>query len=942
MPLRSCRGEGLLECTAAVAPSSPKAVCSSQDEELAPAGVGTSLGESPDGTATTSGPSQVSCSPGVTPEHARVSSEPRDGTHSEHHLISSDAQPDLSGSSKKGTPVGSPSSVSPSSTTASPVLERGFSRGRGLASSEDGEPGELKTNPDKKEISWSKGEDAASPQRKEGDFRSRERSAPCTDERTAGTVSCGVPGTHQSKGGGGGAARSSSLISSGEYLPQATGGGMKLRDFRESRWMRKLCEESLKFHLTCGRYRDLLSRHVLEKFRVYAKLRQEAGQAGERKEQTGRVEEGKDEETAETRDEQGEEDGSRVSNCEVSSADQKGMPAAPTMTEDKSGAPPVQTPRVEGGPQRKNSFSSFLSSLKESLLYPLPPPVRLSSSSPLIATPYRVPVSLVLRGLLPHPPTSPSPWFCCSESSCFSSSSSFHSPNAPSSCFHSGDASLAASSCAPSATSFVPVPPSLASRFEENREQEELQQTVFERLYANRDAAWCRRYFLKYQQDFDVSLKTLNRLSVLLPLPILKKLIIFHSRIKRVWPLPILAWMSSSSRTLAMRTWGAELDALERRAGEVSDCPCPPQGGFRRTGGGRFAGGVASSHRRRLFGGMKSEGNSASSSAASHSSIGPCRGGVEGGAVSGIPENNVGPSSSWRKNKPPERKRRKTQKRRLFAPSQQRKAQTLARGVHGGSQGEGGDRGNEDAEDVPELNEEGGEGLERAQDEESAQAVEEKEGKQQLKGVEEKDEGEERGGGEEAGTGGREGKAEQDDDTGGKETDKQQETEQNKKELRPPASTPDRPTDRTQEDEEASTSGRGGATDPVAARLKTEETTGQKDGRSDTGSPARVEGEQRREGGVPSWTAGESAQKVEAEQAEKKREDDDDRDGDDQSADEKDPAEVRGDSEDEKWQRQGFAGKGEAQVRSGSDVGCLSVRCRVDPCAVFSSLDRHA
>lgn len=636
--------------------------------------------------------------------------------------------------------------------------------------------------------------------------------------------------------------------------------------------------------------------------------------------------------------------------------------------------------------QEKKSLVTYLSSLKESLLYPLPPPIPLSSSSPLIATPYKVPVSLILRGLLPHPPTSPSP---CFSSSCFSSSSSTSStsssshlssvtssgsprsrlpPVPPSSPPHASPCDTpspqpfsAAPSPSSSSSSFVPIPPSLALHFEENREHDELQQTVFERLYANRDAAWCRRYFLKYQNDFDVSLKTLNRLSVLLPLPILKKLVVFHSRIKKVWPLPILAWMSSSSRTLAMRTWGIELDTLERRGGVPPDSPGPSQGVVRRTGGGRFAGGTGSSQqRKKVLGCVKSDGHHTTgppaSSTSTHSSATSCGGG--GGAGDGV-HTAVGSASGYRggKTKPGERKKRKSQKKKCFSLGQQRKSQISARGgittmslrssqVEEGGGGDGDEGPEEVAEEgsvEPRVAEDRGDEdrvVDRAELDETPcpDVLEDKEVKGELKGLPgetEQREGEEEG--ERTGEARKVDKGEkQEDDEKSKATAVHQDSHQNKTKTNDEnvvESSVGRPVDQSltsaqskeAEERRSKTDGREEA--KSVGETKSEEIMMISQGEdkrkddADGSSPVTAGGTSSSHQGVSTWIGEGNLEKVvvkietdqgeEVEEEKKKNKGEDDEDGDDQSGDER---EASRDTDDEKWQRQGFAGKREAEV----------------------------
>ncbi|PFH35900.1 hypothetical protein BESB_055510 [Besnoitia besnoiti] len=372
---------------------------------------------------------------------------------------------------------------------------------------------------------------------------------------------------------GGGASRAGTVLAHGGHHPSsallapAPGGGMRVRDFMESRWMGTLCEESLKFHLLCGRYRPLV-RHVIEKFQLYVQHKEEeerhACSQGSKREKSGgaeaagaraeapagdherRLEGASCGAKGEVKGEEGEDRGtSAPENCHAAGA----VKEAPiegagikrvkeeiqdlTLDEDTqhSVASLLDDKRCATRPCSPNPdavAASADASLKDSLLYPLPPPAALSASSPLVSTPYRVPVRLILRGLLPHPPTSPAAAASSASSAALLSSPAFVFP------------------------------------FLESAEEDALQQAVFERLYANRDATWCRRYFWKYQNDFDVSVKVLNQLSVLLPLPILKKLVYFHARIKKVWPMPVLAWISSSSRAVAMMRWGRELDALER------------------------------------------------------------------------------------------------------------------------------------------------------------------------------------------------------------------------------------------------------------------------------------------------------------------------------------------------------------------------------------------
>ncbi|CBZ54457.1 conserved hypothetical protein [Neospora caninum Liverpool] len=332
----------------------------------------------------------------------------------------------------------------------------------------------------------------------------------------------------------------------GHHLAPAPGGGLRVRDFVDSRWMTKLCEESLRFHLLCGRYRPLL-RHVIEKFHVYIQRKEERDclrSAQPKTENAGDAAPGKagppgDEDLTDSLLEK------KVKSRGEPEAPPTDLDGAPDAAKDANGsaaslvkqeepcASEKDTPSVSGtsvdasGDADASSLSSSPPSddvLRDSLLHPLPPPLPVPPSSPLVSTPFRVPVRLVLRGALPQPPASP--------------------------------LSAASAQAFPSPAFLLP--------FAENAEEEALQQAVFERLYANRDATWCRRYFWKYQGDFDVPVKTLNQLSVLLPLPLLKKLIYFHARIKKVWPFPVLAWLSSSSRALAMNRWGNELDALER------------------------------------------------------------------------------------------------------------------------------------------------------------------------------------------------------------------------------------------------------------------------------------------------------------------------------------------------------------------------------------------
>ncbi|KEP67311.1 UNVERIFIED_CONTAM: hypothetical protein HHA_223610 [Hammondia hammondi] len=338
------------------------------------------------------------------------------------------------------------------------------------------------------------------------------------------------------------------------HLAPAPGGGLRVRDFVDSRWMTKLCEESLKYHLLCGRYR-LLVRHVIEKFRVYVQKKAEESSCGRKaKGENEALREGPERQSSQTETPHGRErrddeaaalrekkEGGSHGHASEAAQLNSGATASVVKNEKESVSrlvkeepglsasdeKPTGVERAES--DRAGDTDSCCSrrsmpsddALRDRLLHPLPAPLPVSASSPLVSTPFRVPVRLILQGAMPQPQVRPE-----------------------------------ASDTFPSPAFLLP--------FTENVQEETLQQAVFEQLYANRDATWCRRYFWKYQNDFDVPVKTLNQMSVLLPLPLLKKLVYFHARFKKVWPVPVLAWISSSSRALSMSRWGKELDALER------------------------------------------------------------------------------------------------------------------------------------------------------------------------------------------------------------------------------------------------------------------------------------------------------------------------------------------------------------------------------------------